>query len=249
MKPNLRNQDNEKEMNKNKISPISAVFLMCLFGGSSSFFFNLVRGQNDIYSWVIRVTGILFALICFYIPVNLLPECKIKKVLIIIFGLPISISYFVIRYWTIFLGIILSVLLIFAFQVSIFTLLNKVIVTKMQVWYFVAIFTSLVVVSYLNPIVRVIVRLIYLPKSEKKEKLFQETLIALKKINFRKIAYMIGFLLYFISVLDKFSGTVMINIDLWIGIKDVAQESFITFLALDACVSIVAPKVIERKEK
>ncbi len=246
MKFNLRNQNNK--IHKKNIHPLSTIFLMCLSGAGSFLFINLARKQNDKYSLVIWLAGILFGLVCIYIPINLLPECKLKKILIIFFGLPISILYFAIKYWGILLGIILSVLLIFVFQVTIFTLLNKLIVTKMEVWYFVATFLSLVIVSYLNPVVKIILRLIYLPKSEKKEKLYQESLITLKKINFRKVAYILGFLVYFISVIDKFSGTVVINMDLWISIKDVAQESFIAFLALDACISVVAPKVLNQKK-
>jgi hypothetical protein len=63
------------------------------------------------------------------------------------------------------------------------------------------------------------------------------------------IAYIIGFFVCFISAIEKFYGKEVINIQWWIGVKEVALEGLVSFLALDQCISLLVPKITKKSKE
>ncbi|TCL72349.1 hypothetical protein EDC14_100659 [Hydrogenispora ethanolica] len=226
---------------------ITALFVLLVFGCGAIFLWFTVKNYSDWISWFCRITAIMLLLICMLFLVNLLPECKIKKILLLIFNIPLSLCYVFVKSGSIILGIITSIMLVFGIISLFFLILSNVFHIKIEICYFLSSLITLTGMAYFKSILPLALRILYLPKSDKKERQYRESIAILNIVNFRKLAYAISFILYILSIIDKYYGKTTINLDSIILVKDVYLESLIAFLTLDTCISNIAPKLIEKK--
>lgn len=234
-----------------KEHPFMNICLSLLLSGVAVIFWMLSNEQSGCFSWFIRFTAVLFAFFGIFTLNKVLPESRLKKVLYYLVGYPLStlIAFFKLSYMFYTIGV--AIIVIFIIPLLVYTLINKLFDFSLgddKLIYFISFFSTLTLISYLKSVVIWVLRVMHLPKSEKNESHYKESMNVVKKINFRAIAYVIGFIAYFLSALDKFYGRSIINFDWWIGIKDVALEGLIAFLAFDACISVVAPKLINSEK-
>jgi hypothetical protein len=155
---------------KNSITPL--IIVAIILGVGSVFFWILPKNQSGFFVLFCKFVAILFGLYSLFLLVSLLPETRFRKILDHIIGVPLSILYMFVEfgYYAYFIGA--AIIIIFIIPALIFILINKCVgvhLIDFRLWYFIAFFLTLIIVSYLKTVIIWVLRVLHLPKSEKKK--------------------------------------------------------------------------------
>lgn len=234
-----------EQSNRNHL--VELVFLSLIVGSVAVLLWVLSKNHNEFIYWIIRFGSLIFGFYSLFILINILPDGKFKKILFNVVGYPLGVMVEFLKLGHLVYTIIFSIIIVFVIFLAILLGLGKIIkinLNDFRLYYFISFFTILVIMAYFKNVLGWVLRFMHLPRSEKKDNHYKEVAFIINKVNFRNLAYIIGFLVYFLGTIDKFYDKTVINFPWWLGVKDVALEGLVAFVTLDACISLVFPKMI-----